>query len=162
MTPTLSPAALHMFRRGVVVAASIIVGLQTALFGGWLLLSYDTFATSQAYGVMQTWFGEEVWGTGFLIGGGSVFFCGMTLWVKLADAQPVPLWLRAVTATLLLGKLLLVVVIFYLASVESPAAPLFSVMLASVAVLLLSALDELNAYERVARLWHTNIARQVR
>ncbi len=162
MRGRLSPAALHMFRRGVVVAASIIVGLQTSLFGGWLLLAYDTFATSRAYGVMQIWAGEAVWGTGFLVGGLSVFFCGMTLWVKLADAQPVPLWVRTVTAALLLGKLLLVVVIFYLASAESPAAPLFAVMLASTAVLLLSALDELNAYERVARLWHKNIARRAR
>ena len=92
---------------------------------------------------------ENTWGEAFALTGGALVVVGLRLWLKLYSRRPVALWLRAVTAGLLLLKLLFVISIFYLAARESTATPIFSVMLLGVFVLLLSALDELELIEQV-------------
>ena len=143
--------AVYFFRRGVVVAASLIVGFQTCLFGVWLLLPGTTFSISSSYRIMGQLAPEELWGESFAILGGALVWVGLTLWLRLRAPRPVPAWFRAVSAGALLLKLLFVVSIFYLAARESTATPVFGVMMGAVFVLLLSALDELEVLEVLGR-----------
>lgn len=148
---------IRYFRRGVVVCACLIVGAQALGFGFWLLLPPVSFSASTTYLVMTRIASELEWGGAFVGCGGALFSIGLTMWLRLADERPVPVWLRVVTSVVLGSKLLLVMCIFYLAARESAGTPIFAVMFAGVFVVLLSALDEagivakLTAWRR--RVW---------
>lgn len=153
----MTPGPLHMFRKGVVVCACLVVGAQAGGFGAWLLFPGETFNISPTYLIMRDIAPEAEWGAAFLGCGGMLFFTGLTLWLRLWHERPVPLWLRALTSVVLCLKLLLVVCIFYLAAVESTATPIFAVMFAATFVTLLSALDEAGVMTRLVswrrRVW---------